>query len=138
MIVACSFALGRQAADGGSWSVACQYTHQLDLCQEEACYPLAQAYRLCIASMREHNSSSAGSPAKEALEQQVFSPDNAVNRLVGCITYGADWVSLGGLLWLTLKAFRLASQMDCDLDVRQVCGCCTQQLKVTLDAVPAS
>ena len=56
-----------------------------------------------------------GSPAKKALKQQVFGPDNAVDRLVRGVTDGTNRVGLGGLLWLALKALCLAFQVDCYL-----------------------
>ena len=56
-----------------------------------------------------------GTPAKETLEEQILGPHNAVNRLVWCIADGADRVGLGSLLWLALKAFCPASQVDCHL-----------------------
>ena len=56
-----------------------------------------------------------GIPAKETLEEQILGPHNAVNRLVWRVADGADRVGLGSLLWLALKAFCLASQVDCHL-----------------------
>lgn len=57
----------------------------------------------------------SGIPAKETLKEQILGPHNAVNRLVWCVADGADRVGFGSLLWLALKAFCLASQVDCYL-----------------------
>ena len=50
--------------------------------------------------------SCADSPSKEALKEEVFGPDDAVNGLVWGVTDCANWIALGGSFGLTFKTLR--------------------------------